>query len=68
LISTHDPLLALSADRRLVIKNGGLSRILKTTPEEQEHLKSLEAIDRRLSSLRNRLRAGEEIDFGDFRM
>jgi ABC-type lipoprotein export system ATPase subunit len=68
LISTHDPLLALSADQRLVIKNGGIFRLLKTTAEEQKHLKSLEAIDLKLSTLRNRLRTGEEIDFRDFRM
>lgn len=36
LISTHDPLLALSADQRLVIKNGGISMLLKTTEGEKK--------------------------------
>ena len=66
LISTHDPLLALSADQRLVIKNGGIAKLLKTTPTEKKYLKSLEKIDRKLTFLRNQLRIGEEIDLRDF--
>lgn len=65
LISTHDPLLALSADQRLVIKNGGISKLLKTTPDEKKHLKSLEKIDRKITLLRDQLRTGEEIDLSD---
>lgn len=37
LISTHDPLLALSADQRLVIQNGGISKRIKTTPDEKKN-------------------------------
>jgi len=62
LISTHDPLLALSADQRLVIKNGGISKLLKTTADEKKHLESLEKIDRKITLLRDQLRTGEEID------
>lgn len=65
LISTHDPLLALSADQRIVIKNGGISKLLKTTPDEKKNLKNLEKIDRKISLLRDQLRTGEEIDLSD---
>ncbi|WP_321417012.1 ATP-binding cassette domain-containing protein [uncultured Methanomethylovorans sp.] len=65
LISTHDPLLALSADQRLVIKNGGISKLLKTTEDEKKHLKNLEKVDRKITLLRNQLRMGEEIDLSD---
>jgi len=65
LISTHDPLLALSADQRLVIQNGGISKLLKTTPDEKKYLKCLEKVDRKLTLLRNQLRRGEEIDLSD---
>jgi len=65
LISTHDPLLALSADQRLIIQNGGISKLLKTTPDEKKFLKSLEKIDSKLTLLRNQLRMGEEIDLRD---
>lgn len=66
LISTHDPLLALSADQRLIIQNGGISKLLKTTADEKKYLKSLEKIDRKLTFLRNQLRKGEKIDLRDF--
>ncbi len=62
LISTHDPLLALSADQRLVIKNGGIHKRLKTTNDEKEHLKYLEKMDRKITLLRDQLRMGEEIE------
>lgn len=65
LISTHDPLLALLADQRLVIKNGGISKLLKTTGNEKRHLKNLEKIDSKITLLRNQLRRGEEIDLRD---
>ncbi|SFM28506.1 ATP-binding cassette domain-containing protein [Methanolobus profundi] len=65
LISTHDPLLALSADQRIVIKNGGISKLMKTTDDEKKHLESLEKIDRKITQLRDQLRTGKEIDMSD---
>jgi ABC-type lipoprotein export system ATPase subunit len=38
LISTHDPLLALGADKRIVIKNGGIFKVLETMKEEKDAL------------------------------
>ncbi|MCZ9313079.1 MAG: ABC transporter ATP-binding protein [Methanocorpusculum sp.] len=61
LISTHDPLLALMAGKRLVIKNGGVHKIIETTPEERESLAKIEMLDNTLQSIRNRLRTGERI-------
>lgn len=58
LMATHDPLLALMADRRIVIRNGGIHAILETTPEEKELLKELEQIDNIMQSARNNLRVG----------
>ncbi|MBF1048681.1 MAG: ABC transporter ATP-binding protein, partial [Peptostreptococcus sp.] len=34
LMATHDPTLALLADRRIVIQNGGIFKIIETSPEE----------------------------------
>ncbi|HJK77853.1 MAG TPA: ABC transporter ATP-binding protein [Methanocorpusculum sp.] len=61
LISTHDPLLALMAGKRLVIKNGGVHKIIETTPEERESLAQIERLDTTIQSIRNRLRTGEKI-------
>lgn len=61
-ISTHDPLLALSADKRIVISNGGISRILPTSDEEKSCLDSIEKLDATIFRLRNSLRQGHEIN------
>lgn len=61
LISTHDPLLALSADKRIVIKNGGISKIIETSELEKESLSSIEKLDNTMLTLRNMLRSGQMI-------
>lgn len=61
LVSTHDPLLALSADKRVVIKNGGIARVIETSEAEKQSLVGLEKLDNTLQRLRNRLRTGEQI-------
>lgn len=60
-ISTHDPLLALSADKRIVIKNGGISRIIETSAEEKGCLGAIEKLDATLYRLRTCLRHGQKI-------
>lgn len=62
LMATHDPILALMADRRIVIKNGGIDKIMKTNNEEKEVLLKLEKMDRTIQSMRNSLRNGEELN------
>lgn len=59
LIATHDPILALMADRRIIIRNGGIAGILETTLEEKGMLKQLERVDRFMMEKRNQLRSGE---------
>lgn len=61
LISTHDPILALSADLRIAIKNGGIYKVLETSLEEKESLQRIEVMDNALQDVRNRLRMGERI-------
>ena len=62
LIATHDPILALMAERRLVIKNGGIHSILTTTEAEIQNLLILQDLDNKLLSFRNRLRNGEQLN------
>jgi ABC-type lipoprotein export system ATPase subunit len=66
LISTHDPLLALSADKRIVIQGGGILKIVEASETERRSLASIEALDRTLMSVRRRLRMGEVIMPEDF--
>ena len=62
LMATHDPILALMAERRLIIKNGGIHRVIETTVAEKENLIQLEALDNKLLALRTRLRSGELLE------
>lgn len=63
LMSTHDPILALMGDKRIVIKNGGISKIIGTSDAERGNLEVLQQLDTRLVELRNMLRSGEKIEF-----
>lgn len=63
LMSTHDPILALMGDKRIIIENGGIKKIIETTEKERKNLKSLEKLDKYMLDLRNMLRTGELIDF-----
>lgn len=58
LMATHDPILALMADKRIVIKNGGIERVIETTEEEKEVLSQLEKLDNVIQNMRNDLRKG----------
>ena len=62
LMATHDPLLALMADKRIVIKNGGIDKIIETTSEEKEVLVRLNYIDGIMQESRKRLRAGMTLE------
>ncbi len=61
LVSTHDPLLALLADSRLVIKNGGVRQVLTTTQEEKACLEELLVMDAHIGALRQDLRDGQAL-------
>ncbi len=62
LMATHDPILALMANRRIVIKNGGIDRIIQTSSEEKELLLELEKMDNIIQGMRNKLRIGESLE------
>lgn len=64
LISTHDPLLAISARKRIVIKNGGIYKILETDAAEQRSFARIQQLDTILFNLRKELRAGHKINLG----
>lgn len=61
LIATHDPILALMADRRIIIRHGGISDIIETTDEEKQMLVELEKLDRYMMEQRTLLRQGKRL-------
>jgi ABC-type taurine transport system ATPase subunit len=62
LLSTHDPLLALSGARRLVIRHGAVAQVIEPSAQEQANRAHLAELDRKLAGLRERLRLGERLD------
>ncbi len=62
LMATHDPILALMGDRRVVIRGGAMVRVIEPTAAERANLAELQALDDRLMGLRRRLRSGEMLE------
>ena len=62
LMATHDPILALMGDRRLVFRNGGISAVIATSDAERANLTLFEEMDAKLGAIRNALRNGERIE------
>lgn len=61
-MATHDPLLALMADRRIIISNGGIADVLNTSDKEKELLSQLSEIDNKIQKIRQQLRYGESLN------
>lgn len=62
LMATHDPLLALMGDKRIVINNGGIYKIMNITDEERAILEDLTKLDNIVQGMRNKLRYGEKLE------
>lgn len=62
LMATHDPVLALQADRRIVIKNGGIQKVVKTTDGERAVLAELERMNEKIMQCRERMRNGDLVE------
>jgi ABC-type lipoprotein export system ATPase subunit len=69
MVVTHDPVLALMTDKRIVMKKGGMQQVVNTTPEEKVLSQKLTKIDEVMLSLRDQVRNGEiirNIEMEDF--
>lgn len=60
-VVTHDPMLALMSSRRIVMKNGGMVKVISTNDEEQRVFKDVERVDGWLTELRETIRQGEVV-------
>ncbi|MFP4308455.1 MAG: ATP-binding cassette domain-containing protein [Desulfococcaceae bacterium] len=61
-IATHDPVLALSADRRLVFENGAVKQVLRRTEGEEKLLAEMVETEKRWSEVRGALRRGVAVE------
>jgi len=62
LMATHDPILALMGDKRIIISNGGISKVMEITVEEKAILHKLESLDDVIQGMRTKLRYGKELE------
>ena len=61
LLVTHDPSLALNADKRIIIKDGGIVKILNTTLKEKGIAHYLNWVENYSLGIREKIRQGKEI-------
>ncbi|MBD3273139.1 ATP-binding cassette domain-containing protein [Candidatus Dependentiae bacterium] len=59
---THDPALALGANKRLIIKNGGIEQVLITTPKEKGIAHYLNWVENFNLKIREDIRLGKRIE------
>jgi ABC-type lipoprotein export system ATPase subunit len=62
MVVTHDPVLALMTDRRIVMRSGGMEKVISTTESEKSISKKLNKIDDLLLNLRDKVRNGDVIE------
>jgi ABC-type lipoprotein export system ATPase subunit len=60
-LATHDPLIALQAERRIVMANGAMVRVVERSPAEAELLRALADQQLEREKLQQRLRAGKSL-------
>ncbi len=62
LMVTHDPVITLNADKRLIIKEGGIVKVLETSAKEKQIAHYLSSIEDNNLAIRDKIRGGEEIE------
>lgn len=62
LVVTHDPVLALSACKRIIMRNGAMQTIINSTVKERQIAKQLTYIDNEMMAYREAIRNGEQVE------
>ncbi len=68
LVVTHDPVLALSSNKRIIMKHGGMQHIISSSAEEKLISRQLSQIDHKILQLREKVRAGLMIHAHEFNL
>lgn len=67
-IVTHDPVLALSAQKRIIMNNGGMNQIINVTAEEKLISKQLGLVDQEFLKIRETVREGKFVNWHQFKV
>lgn len=59
IVVTHDPLISFMADKRIVMKNGGVFSVIDTNIKEKELLKKLTSVNDYIKDIQEKIRIGE---------
>ena len=62
IVVTHDPVLALLTEKRIVMENGGMVKIIERSGKEREVCSKLAELDERIIMLRETIRRGETVE------
>lgn len=62
LVVTHDPVLALSTHKRIIMKNGGMQGMIRSTYHEKIVARQLSEIDQAVLELREAVRNGQQLE------
>lgn len=62
LIASHDPSLIVTAQKRVIMKNGSMSKLIVSDDVERQHLKYFTKLDKILEDFREDLRHGSKLD------
>lgn len=58
---THDPLISLLTDKRIVMRKGAVEKVIKPNGEEKNTLKEIMQMNKKMDVVRERIRSGESI-------
>jgi len=58
---THDPIIALLSDKRIIMKSGAMQKVVVANPEERLAVENLRKMDDIILHFRSIIRAGEEL-------
>jgi len=65
IIVTHDPVLALMAKERIIMKGGGMNKLVHSTEKDQSISDKLNKIDSMMLEMREKIRNGDELSMYD---
>ena len=65
IFATHDPSIVLQTEKRILMKNGAISKVIEHTEEEKEVLELVLKADRTIKKIQDRIRNGIDINLGE---
>ena len=62
IFATHDPSIVLQTEKRILMKNGAISKIIEHTKEDKEILDLVLKADKTIKKIQDKIRNGTNID------